>query len=160
MSWSGHWHGFGPWIGAPARYAQEGGRRPPHSILPAPGAREEERYREVAAEFPTSDLPPLMTGHWLIKRNQAVPDRTWTVVAETLNWLTKHYEENPPFTREDGKQAYCTLAEKQAYAVDVLPRGVDVSWVHYTQSRNLFSAAVVCCPNHFHPDVPCPLPPS
>lgn len=168
MSWSGHWHGYGPWIGTGAAYAQEGNRRPPHPGGPPQQASPEdkaayrvlERYREAAADFQAGNLPPLMTGHWLLKRTQSAADRTWTDVGIALAWLTKHYEENPPFGREDGRQAYCGLEEKLEYACDVLPRGVDVSWVHYTKSKSLFSLSAVCCPNRFHPDVPCPLPPS
>ncbi|MFD3325762.1 hypothetical protein [Streptomyces sp. NPDC058701] len=101
-----------------------------------------------------------MTGHWLLKRSQVSPERTWTDVGVALAWLTKLYQENPPFEREGGRRAYCSLEDKLEYASDVLPRGVDVTWVHYTPSKNLFALSVVCCPNRFHPDVPCPLPPA
>lgn len=159
MSWSGHWHGFGPWVGPPERYFQEGGRRPPHPIQPAPGSKEEQRYREAAAEFPTSHLPPMMPGHWLLKRNQASTDRTWADASEAVHWLTKLCLDNPPFEREDGKQTYSSLEEKQEYAFDALPRGVDVSRVHYNGARSIVSINVVCCPNLHHPEIPCPLPP-
>ncbi|MEU3049936.1 hypothetical protein ABZ705_26085 [Streptomyces sp. NPDC006984] len=119
-----------------------------------------DRYREAAAEFQTGNVPPLMTGHWLLKKNQATADRTWTDVDPAMAWLTKHYEANLPYERTDDLQAYGSLENKLEYAVDVLPRGVDVSWVHYTASKNLWSVNVVCCPNRFHPDIPCPLPPS
>ncbi|MFI6723684.1 hypothetical protein [Streptomyces atratus] len=149
-------------------YAQEGNRRPPHpNGPPQPTSPEDkaaqkvlERYREAAAEFQTGSVPPLMTGHWLLKQNQSTADRTWTDAGIALAWLTKRYEENPPFEREDGRQAYCSLEDKLEYASDVLPRGVDVSWVHYTKSKSLLSLSVVCCPNRFHPEVPCLLPPS
>ncbi|MGX1119541.1 hypothetical protein RKD37_004904 [Streptomyces ambofaciens] len=70
QSWSGHWHGFGPWTGSPATYFNEGNRRPAHVILPDPGASCADRYREAASEFTNGALPPLMTGHWLLKRGQ------------------------------------------------------------------------------------------
>lgn len=161
MSWHGHWHGYG-WTGTPVNYAREGNRRPPYPVPPPPEAKEEEkvRYRDAANEFLTSNLPPLMTGHWLLKRNQSAADCTWTNADVALAWLTKRYQESPPFEREDGKVAYCALDQKLEYAADVLPRGVDVSWVHYTRSQSMVSLSVVCCPNHFHPDIPCPLPPS
>ncbi|WP_406493054.1 hypothetical protein OG936_06120 [Streptomyces sp. NBC_00846] len=161
MSWSGHWHGYS-WTGSPAAYAREGNRRPAFPDGPSSEAKEEDRsrYREAAAEFQTSNLPPLMTGHWLLKRNQSAADRTWSDTDVVLAWLTKHYQENPPFEREDGKAAYCTLDNKLEYAADVLPRGVDVSWVHFTKSQNMVSLSVACCPNHFHPEISCPLPPS
>jgi hypothetical protein len=118
------------------------------------------RYREAAAEFQTGNVPPTMTGHWLMKKTQVSADRTWADLGIALAWLTKEYEENPPFIRADGLQAYSSLENKLEYATDVLPRGVDVSWVYYTPSKNLISFSVVCCPNRFHPDIPCPLPPS
>ncbi|AKJ12906.1 hypothetical protein ABB07_23585 [Streptomyces incarnatus] len=168
MTWSGHFHGYGPWIGTPESYHKEGNRRPPHPDHPAPPASPDDkqaervlaRYREVAAEFPTSNLPPLMTGHWLLKRNQTSAGRTWTDPAVALKWLTKHYLENLPFEREDGRRAYAGLETKREYAIDVLPVGVDVSWVYYTRSGNIVSLSVVCCPNRHHPELGCPMPPS
>ncbi|MGW3336247.1 hypothetical protein ACWDCL_02035 [Streptomyces sp. NPDC001009] len=118
-----------------------------------------DRYREAAAEFVSGNVPPLMSGHWFLKQNQTAADRTWTDVEIVLAWMTKHYEANPPFTRPDGQKAYVDLDIMLEYAADVLPRGVDVSWVHYTPAKNLFSVSVVCCPNRFHPEIDCPLPP-
>ncbi|MFI5803139.1 hypothetical protein [Streptomyces sp. NPDC051561] len=119
-----------------------------------------DRWHEVKREFPTTDLPPIQTGHWLIRRNRASPERTWVVVEGAVAWLTEAYKATPPFSRTDGKQAYVSLEEHQAQALERLPLGTDVLWVHYTQAKHLFSAAVVCCPNHFFPEIPCPLPPS
>ncbi|MDH2393184.1 hypothetical protein QCN29_31300 [Streptomyces sp. HNM0663] len=118
------------------------------------------RYREAASEFQSGNVPPTMTGYWLMKKHLVSADRTWTNVGVALAWLTKHYEANPPFQRTDGLQAYCGLDWKLEYAEDVLPRGVDVSWVYYMPSENLTSYSVVCCPNRFHPEIPCPFPPS
>ncbi|MGW1225402.1 hypothetical protein [Streptomyces sp. NPDC001478] len=119
-----------------------------------------DRYREAAAEFQTGNVPPTMTGHWLMKKGQVSADRTWTDLGIALAWLTKKYEESPPYVRADGLVAYASLENKLEYATDVLPRGVDVTWVHYTAAKILISFSVVCCPNRFHPDLPCPLPPS
>ncbi|WP_180686646.1 hypothetical protein [Streptomyces gossypiisoli] len=160
QTWSGHWHGFGPWVGPPETYAKEGNRRPAHSIQPAPESDHASRYREAASEFATGSVPPLMTGHWLLKRGQANRARTWTDCGDAVGWLKQHYISNPPFERTDGLRAYAGLDVTLAYALDVLPRGVDVACVHYTQSRSLFSASVVCCPNLHHPDLACPLPPA
>jgi hypothetical protein len=98
-----------------------------------------------------------MTGHWLAKQGQAVAERTWTEVADAVEWLKKHYTDQPPFERTDGLQSYVSLDGKLEYAYDVLPRGVDVTWVHYTQAKSLLSLSVACCPNLFHPDLKCPL---
>ncbi|WP_307783242.1 hypothetical protein [Streptomyces sp. MBT53] len=118
-----------------------------------------DRYREAAAEFQNGSVPPLMTGHWLMKRSHAAAERTWTNAADAVTWLSKHYSENPPFEREDGRAAYIGLDGKIAYAHEVLPLGVDVSWVYYTQSKSMVAMQVISCPNHFHPDLACPLPP-
>ncbi|WP_230396181.1 hypothetical protein [Streptomyces blattellae] len=101
-----------------------------------------------------------MTGHWLQKRGQAAAARTWTDVADAVEWLKQGYTDNPPAERTDGLRAYVGLDVKLAYAIDALPCGVDISWVHYTKSKSLFSASVVCCPNRFHPTLTCPLPPA
>ncbi|MFG2624789.1 hypothetical protein [Streptomyces sp. NPDC048473] len=77
-----------------------------------------------------------------------------------MTWLQTMYESNPPFEREDGMQAYVCLEQKVTYAMDALPRGVDVCWVHYTKSSSLVSCSVVCCANHHHPNILCPLPPT
>lgn len=166
QNWEGHWHGYGPWIGSPDLYHQEGNRRPPHPDPPPPASdgdkqavRLLQRYREGAAEFYGSGLPPIMTGHWLIKRGQTAANRTWTDVTDAVEWLKQQYTDNPPFERTDGLQAYISLDDRIAYAYDLLPRGVDTTWCHYTQSKSLLSMSVVCCPNLFHPDVACPLPP-
>ncbi|MER5549251.1 hypothetical protein ABT072_44290 [Streptomyces sp. NPDC002589] len=101
-----------------------------------------------------------MSGHWLMKNGQAARARTWTDATGAVEWLKKHYTTNPPFERSDGLAAYEGLDVKIAYALDTLPRGVDIAWVYHTPSRSLFSASVVCCPNLFHPTIACPLPPS
>lgn len=160
QNWNGHWHGFGPWVGAPDRYAKEGGRRPPHPIVAAAVSNSTTRYREAAAEFATGSVPPLMSGHWLMKQGQVAADRTWTDVTDAVEWLKAQYTDSPPFERSDGLRAYVSLDVQVAGAYDALPRGVDVSWIHYTQSQSLFSASVVCCPNLFHSDLACPFPPS
>ncbi|MEU6382085.1 hypothetical protein ABZ847_00830 [Streptomyces bauhiniae] len=118
-----------------------------------------DRYREAAAEFQNGNLPPRMSGHWFLKHNQAIAERTWTDVGVVLAWMSKHYAENPPFVRPDGSPAYISLEVHLDYAADVLPLGIDVSWVHYMPSRHMFSVSIVCCPNRHHPELTCPLPP-
>lgn len=166
QNWAGHWHGFGPWVGTVAQYYEEGNRRPPHPDPPSPAmdgdkqaVRLQRRYREAAAEFYGSALPPVMTGHWLVKRGQAAADRTWTDVTDAVEWLKQRYTDQPPFERADGLRAYVPLDALIASAYDTLPRGVDVTWSHYTPGKSLLSMSVVCCPNLFHPSVACPLPP-
>ncbi|MEW2307957.1 hypothetical protein AB0918_04740 [Streptomyces sp. NPDC006864] len=149
MTWSGHWHGYGPWTGSRDAYGQEALRRP--------GA---EQNSEQTRAFVASTLPPLMTGHWLLRQNQTAVERTWTRVVGAVTWLQSTYEANPPADRDDGGRAHIALEDKIEYAMDALPRGVDVCWVHYTKSQSLISFSVVCCLSHHHPGLPCPLPPA
>lgn len=144
QTWSGHWHGFGPWTGSGESYREEGRRRPGVGSDPQTNAFLEEK------------LPPMMTGHWLMRRSQVA--ETWTRAEDAVAWLQARYAEIPPVEREDGKAAYCSVEWRVAYALDVLPRGKDAVWSYWTRSRMLTSYAVVCCPHLFHPTVPCPLP--
>jgi hypothetical protein len=144
----GHWHGYA-WIGSGRDHAEESLRRP--------GVALNESHTQA---FVASKLPPLMTGHWLMKRNQTSADRTWTDVTDAVVWLTAQYDTNPPFKGEDGLRAYDSRENWVAGAYDRLPGGSDIHWCYWTQGGSKTSFAVVCCRNHFHPDIPCPLPPS
>jgi hypothetical protein len=146
--WVGHWHGFG-WIGSGEEYKKEHLRRPGKDAGdPATGA------------FLASSLPAMMTGQNLLRRRLVAADRTWADVQAAVDWLKARYAESPPFERSDGRQAYVDLDAKIVYALDVLPRGVDVTWVHWTQAKSVFSHSVICCPSLHHPEIPCPLPPA
>ena len=124
---------------------------------PAPGSSHEQRYKEVTTEFSTSSLPPMMTGHWLMKCSQASRDRSWTDPSVAVEWLTKRYVENPPFERDPEARTYVGLEDKRDHALRTLTGGKDVSWVYYTRSGNILSLSVVCCPNSLHPRLSCPL---
>ena len=166
QNWAGHWHGFGPWAGTCAQYHEEGNRRPPHPDPPHPAVDQDiqDRYGAASSAFYHSKLPPNMTGHWLVKKGAAgaTADRTWADFHDAVQWLKQRYTDSPPYERADGLQAYIPLDDRMAGAYDALPRGVDVTWCYYTQSsggQSLMSMSVVCCPNRFHPDIACPLPP-
>jgi hypothetical protein len=129
--WSGHLHGFGPWVGPPERYHQEGDRRPPYPDPPAPGSPHEKRYREAEAEFYTSGLPPMMSGHWLMKRGQASAERTWTDPLEAVEWLTKQYQENPPHQDTRGTDLHQPGRQTAAGGGPAEPRhGCDLGPLH------------------------------
>ncbi|MFI1885267.1 hypothetical protein [Streptomyces jumonjinensis] len=148
MNWAGHWHGYGPWTGTRDAYGQESLRRP--------GGRPDS---EQTRSFVASTLPPMKTGHWLMRTDQTAAERTWTDALDAVTWLKTVHTTHQPFEREDRLRAYPDLHTKVAYAYDALPRGTDVVWVHYTKAQSLVSLSVVCCPSHFHPGIPCPLPP-
>lgn len=145
-TWSGHWHAFGPWIGSGQEYAREGLRRP--------GAGPNDAQ---TIAFLADRRPPMMTGHWLMRKHQVAG--TWTDVRDAVTWLEKHYADNPPARRDDGGQAYCSVDWRVECALDALPRGKDVTWGYWTQGTSLCSFSVVSCVNRHHPGLPCPLPP-
>lgn len=148
MTWSGHWHGFGPWTGTRTAYGQEGARRPGQLT-----------HDEQTRAFLAGTMPPMQVGHWLMRRDQAAAHRTWTDLSDAMDWLRKTYDASPPFERPDDRRAYIDLEVKSTYAADALGRGVDAVWVHYAKTTNLVSFSVVCCPHRFLRDLPCPLPP-
>ncbi|HWN00928.1 MAG TPA: hypothetical protein VNO54_28085 [Streptosporangiaceae bacterium] len=102
----------------------------------------------------------MMTGHWLMRRAQTRAECTWTDASEAVDWLKQRYVENPPIVRPDGGRAYVDVDARIVYALDVLPRGVDVTWGYWTNPSTLASHSVVACANRFHPHIPCPLEPS
>jgi hypothetical protein len=101
MNWTGHWHGYGPWTGTRDEYGKEHLRRPG----PSP---DDEMTRAFMAEA----LPPLMTGHALLRRHQTAPERTWTAAQDAVGWLTTMYADRPPFERSDGLRAYAPLVRQ------------------------------------------------
>lgn len=141
MDWSGHWHGFG-WTGFAASYFREFQRRP-DELLSSTHSR----------EFIASPLPPMMTGHWLLKSSQASRERTWTDPDGAMEWLCKQHEEIPPAQG----LTYVPLESRILYWKERLPFGGDVTMSHWTSGNRLASFSVVCCPNRFHPDLACPL---
>ncbi|EFL13873.1 hypothetical protein [Streptomyces sp. C] len=157
----GHFHGYGPWIGSSKRYAQEHNRRPVHEIVPD---RELDpklyaRYTDAKNEFQNGDLPPMTTAHWLLKtRSFHRSDQMWTDPEEAVIWLKGIYAENPP-GEVGGKPGYLDLESKITHARECLGLGQDVSWVYYfAGAERMVSYSVVCCPNHSHPELACPLP--
>jgi hypothetical protein len=148
MNWAGHWHGYGPWTGTRSELAQEDLRRPGTD----PGD-------EQTRAFLASALPPMMTGHWLLRRNQVSADRTWTDVRDAITWLTYIWADKPPLDRPDGLSAYAPLEVMTAGAERDLSGGSDTVWAYYQRSGAYVSYEVVSCPSHpFHPGIPCPLP--
>lgn len=88
-----HHHAY-LWTGPKTRFDDEALRRPPHPDPPPAGSRPEliERYRQVAAEFRTSDLPPLETAYWLVKPRSLVRG-TWEEAKEAAAWLGERLAE-------------------------------------------------------------------
>ena len=153
-----HHHGY-LWTGPKVRFDQEALRRPPHPEPPPPGSRPEliQRYREVASEFPTCDLPPLETAYWLIKPRSLVRG-TWPGPTDAATWLSGQlaaYE--PRFTSETQRDAG-HLSRLVASAAERLGSGGDASYGFYLERPLYLSLALVACsPNPTRPDLTCPL---
>jgi hypothetical protein len=156
----GHWHGYGPWIGQRSLMELEYLRRPelfdvekirlPRSITTHP--------QETYLPFSQRSIPPLMTGHYLLRRPAGLEERTWTTVPPAIDWLTTVYKQYPPMQRPDGKQAYAPLEWHQECGHRTLLHGSDVVWSHFLGDGRFTSCSVISCPSTtFHPDIKCPL---
>ncbi|MFI1032008.1 hypothetical protein [Streptomyces sp. NPDC020951] len=152
-----HHHGY-LWTGPKQRFDQEALRRPPHPVPPPAGSRPEliQRYREVAAEFPTSDLPPLETALWLMKPRSLVRG-TWVEPKEAAAWLGERLAEYAPRFVTEAERDAVHLTRVVDSAAEQLARGGDVSCGFYLERPAYLSLAVVTCsPNRTVPQLPCP----
>lgn len=152
-----HHHGY-LWFGPKQRFDDEALRRPPHPEPPPAGGRPEliERYREVAAEFRTTELPPLETAYWLVKPRSLVRG-TWKGAKEAAAWLREQlagYDHRFVSSRLRDTTALALLVDS---AVERLDSGGDVSLGFYLESPLFVSLAVVTCsPNRSKPELACP----
>ncbi|MEU9404722.1 hypothetical protein AB0E08_03260 [Streptomyces sp. NPDC048281] len=153
-----HHHGY-LWTGPKDRFDQEALRRPPHPAPPPGGSRPEliQRYREVAAEFPTSDLPPVETAYWLIKPHSLVRG-TWEEAEEAASWLGERLTDYASRFASERDRDIMRLAPLVNAAAEQLHSGADVSYGFYLERPSYLHLAVVTCtPNRSLPTLPCPL---
>jgi hypothetical protein len=153
-----HHHGY-LWTGPKERFDQEALRRPPHPQPPPAGSRPEliERYREVAAGFPVSDLPPLETAYWLVKPRSAVRG-TWQESKEAASWLGERLAEYPPRFAAEGDRDSTRLTRLVNAADGRLRSGADVAYGFYLERSSYLSLAVVTCsPNRVNAALGCPV---
>ncbi|MFJ8178765.1 hypothetical protein [Streptomyces sp. NPDC094469] len=159
-----HHHGY-LWTGPKERFDQEALRRPPHpEPPPAPVSDADvkaeqllKRYREVVAEFPASDLPPIETAYWLVKPRSLVRG-TWGEAKDAALWLGERLAEYAPrFASErDGDSAH--LTRLASAAAEQLHSGADVSYGFYLERPSYLSLAVVTCsPNGANTGLSCPV---
>ncbi|MFF7469704.1 hypothetical protein [Streptomyces sp. NPDC008092] len=154
-----HHHGY-LWTGPKARFDQLALRRPPHPEPPPGGSRPEliQRYREVAAEFPSSDLPPVETAYWLIKPHSLVRG-TWEEAKDAASWLGERLAEYAPRFASEQDRDTTRLAPQVNAAAEQLHSGADVSYGFYLERPSYLHLAVVTCtPNRSMPTLPCPRP--
>nr|WP_223189134.1 hypothetical protein [Streptomyces sp. TRM68416] len=158
-----HHHGY-LWSGLKERFDNEALRRPPYPVpplLPEPGDHKAvkvyQRYREVAAEFPTSDLPPLESAYWLMKPGSLVQG-TWGDAKEAAAWLGERLTEFAPRFAAERDRDTTRLAQVVSTAAERLHTGADVSYGFYLERPSYLSMAVVTCsPNRSSPELPCPI---
>ena len=153
-----HHHGY-LWTGPKASFDNEALRRPPHPEPPPAGRKPEliQRYREVAAEFPTVDLPPLETAYWLIKPRSLVR-ATWSEAKEAASWLGEQLGEYAPRFVSEAQRDTTHLARLMNSAAARLESGADVSLGFYLERPSYLSLSLVTCsPNRSKPELPCPV---
>ncbi len=115
------------------------------------------RYREVVAEFPTSDLPPIETAYWLIKPRSLVRG-TWDEPKEAAAWIGERLTEYAPRFASERDRDTTRLARLVSVAAEQLHSGTDVSYGFYLERPSYLSLAVVrCSPNRSNPELACPV---
>lgn len=152
-----HHHGY-LWVGAKERFDQEALRRPPHPEPPPAGSKPEliQRYREVAAEFPTVDLPPLETAYWLLKP-RSLARGTWDEAKDAAAWIGARVAEYAPRLASERERDFINLVLLVNFAAEKLSSGGDVSLGFYLERPSYLSLAVVTCsPNRTKPELTCP----
>jgi hypothetical protein len=152
-----HHHAY-LWTGPKERFDDEALRRPPHPDPPPAGSRPEliQRYHQVAAEFATSDLPPLETAYWLAKPRSLVRG-TWGEAKEAAAWLGERLAEYAPRFASESDRDAARLARLVSAATERLRSGADVSYGCYLERPSYLSLAVVTCsPNRAMPELACP----
>lgn len=153
-----HHHGY-LWAGPKERFDEEALRRPPHPEPPGVGSKPEliQRYREVAAGFPTIDLPPLEPAYWLVKPGSLVRG-TWDHPKEAVGWLGERLAE---YTHRFAFEEYRDVGRMAASlnsAFERLAWGGDVALGFYLERPSFLSLAVVTCsPNRSRPELDCPV---
>ncbi|GAA0457427.1 hypothetical protein ABZ951_03855 [Streptomyces sp. NPDC046215] len=151
-----HHHGYA-WLGEKKAFDKESIRRPPGQAPTASSEKEvHDRYREALAVFPTSDVPPIQTAHWLIKPPSMIRG-TWEEPKEAGEWLGNQLAEFAPRFASEEDRDVTRLALLVQAAADRLTWGGDVSLGHYLKGTVYHSVALVTCsPNRAAPDLPCP----
>ncbi|MFI5728158.1 hypothetical protein [Streptomyces cyaneofuscatus] len=152
-----HHHGY-LWAGPKQRFDDEALRRPPRPDAPPDGSRPElvQRHREVAAEFPVVDLPPLETAYWLVKPGRLVRG-TWEKPEDAAAWLGRRLAESAPRFASVSDRDTTRLVTLVHSATERLIRGVDLSLGFYLERPTFLSVALVHCPNRALPELACPL---
>ena|SRR5690606_19532062 len=128
-----HWHAY-QWTGAGADRENEAERRP------------------GSPDFPTSPLPPMRTGDWLLKSASRIA-ATFDEVTQAVAWMAGEYNKaRPALLSPDA----IPLPDRLETARELLPLGVDVQWGEWLHDGRFVTIGVICCPNRHAPH-PCPI---
>ncbi|GHF36390.1 hypothetical protein GCM10010218_17410 [Streptomyces mashuensis] len=151
-----HHHGYA-WLGEKKTFDRESIRRPPGQA-PTAGSEKDvvDRHREAVAAFPTSDVPPIQTAHWLLKPASMIRG-TWEEPEDAGEWLGLQLAEFAPRFASAGDREVTRLVLLVRAAVERLTWGGDVSLGHYLNGTVFHSVALVTCsPNRAAPGLLCP----
>ncbi|MER8101796.1 hypothetical protein [Kitasatospora sp. NPDC094016] len=113
-------------------------------------AKESERRPVEGSGFRLSELPPMMTGWWLL-RPAAQIRGTWETAADAADWLAARYEEHAP-----GGDPRLPTEARRLRAVEQLEGAADVVWSHWVSDSRWSGHYVIACPHKTRPDIPCP----
>lgn len=128
--------------------------RPPR---PPVTAEDEEHYRTLLETFRRSELPPLETSLWLLKSRTLIR-ATFEEPKDAAAWLGRELTEHAPGFLSHQEADTARLARLVTTAADRLTHGTDVSFGFYLGRTSFLSLALVTCtPNHWLPDLRCPL---
>ncbi|MBD0674055.1 hypothetical protein [Streptomyces sp. CBMA156] len=114
-------------------------------------AKESERRPVDGSGFRLSELPPMMTGWWLLRPATRIRG-TWTTPADAAEWLAERYGEHAP----DG-DPWLPLAVRRRHATAQLAAGADVVWSRWVSDSRWSGHYVIVCPSPAWPLLPCPV---
>ncbi|WP_395294968.1 hypothetical protein ACF9IK_16580 [Kitasatospora hibisci] len=114
-------------------------------------AREAERRPVEGGGFRLSELPPMMTGWWLLRPALQIRG-TWTEPEQATAWLAARYESHTP-----GGDPWCPTERRRRYAEERLGRGDDLVWSRWVSDSRWSGHYVVACPSRAWPGLRCPV---
>ncbi|MEU1814003.1 hypothetical protein ABZ543_02275 [Streptomyces roseifaciens] len=153
-----HVHGY-LWTGEKTTFDKESVRRPTPSSAPTATSPDEvqQRYREAAAEWKTTGVPPIETAYWLLKPARLIRG-TWAEPKEAADWLGQQLAEHAPRFASEHDRDTTRMVVLVASAAERLTQGGDVSLGFYLRGALFLSVALVrCAPNRTEPELRCPL---
>ncbi|MEU1944576.1 hypothetical protein ABZ554_19570 [Streptomyces sp. NPDC020125] len=161
-----HIHAYS-WLGEKELFDREALRRPPDRPRPPLTTEDEdyyredqERYRTLLETFRHSELPPLETSLWLLKSPTLIR-ATFEEPKDAATWLGRELTEHAPGFLSHQEADTARLARLVTTAADRLTHAGDVSIGCYLGRTSFLSLALVTCtPNHWAPNLPCPLTPT